>query len=633
MILAAVLALLGQRFLPPFALTERWLGDFRVATLVKAEAPHNDIVVVTINEDTLRLFPYRSPVDREFLAGVIATLDARGARAIAIDLLFDQPTEEAKDQALARQLASTRATMLVAFAGVAEGLKEEQAAWLQEFVPPRLRTFVNLAKDPLDGTSRWIYPGQRKDGVVVPGMSFALAGMAADLDAPLEPIRWRSPSQDNPHAFKAFPAHLVPLLPPDWFQDKIVLIGTDISLADRHRTPFSLMTGGDAGLMPGVLVHAQELATLLDRLPDREVSALTNAAITLLAAFVAALIFRLPWGLLARILLAGGLIVLSWTGAFVLFRYADLQVPLLAPTVAFCLAAWGLEVIGHRDAQQSRRFLKHAFAQYISQELVDQLLADPSMLSLSGEKREMTYLFTDVANFTTLAESMDATTLTRVLNDYLDGVCAAVFAHGGTITDFIGDAVFATFGAPLPHADHRSRATAAARTIDQFSRDYQARLNQQGISFSHTRIGLHSGIATIGNIGSARRFKYAPVGDAVNTASRVEGLNKYFGTRICLSETTLSDDVRSMCRPIGRIVLKGRKTPLAMHELMQEDVAQEDWVESYRQAYALMEADDPAANQAMADLARLRPEDGLVAYHLARMKEGKRVPLIVMAEK
>lgn len=632
-LLAAALALLGQGFLPPFALTERWLADFRVASLVKPQAPHEDIVVVTVNEDTLRLFPYRSPLDRGFLAGVVGALDAKGARSIAIDLLFDQPTEEGKDQALARQLAATHADIVVAYAGKAEGLTPEQIAWQENFVPQRLRALANLAKDPLDGTSRWIYPGQGKDGAFIPGMSFALARRAVDPDAPLTPIRWRAPTTDNPHAFKVYPAHLVPLLPPSWFKDKIVLIGTDITLADRHRTPFSVMTGGDAGLMPGVLVHAQELATLLDHLPDRDVTAQTNAAITLLAALVAALIFRLPWGLFARALLAGGLIILGWAGGFALFSYADLQLPLLAPTVAFCLAAWGLEVIGHRDAQQSRRFLKHAFAQYISQELVDQLLADPDMLSLSGEKREMTYLFTDVANFTTLAESMDATTLTRVLNDYLDGVCAAVFAQGGTITDFIGDAVFATFGAPLPHADHRQRATLAARAIDRFSRDYQARLNLQGIPFSHTRIGVHSGIATIGNIGSARRFKYAPVGDAVNTASRVEGLNKYFGTRICMSETTVTEELLPQCRPIGRIVLKGRKAPLEMFELMQEDVAGEAWVESYRQAYARMEANDPAADPALAALAALRPDDGLVAFHQARLNGGKRVPLIVMADK
>jgi class 3 adenylate cyclase/CHASE2 domain-containing sensor protein len=632
-ILAALLTLLGQRFLPPFALTERWLADFRIATLAVPESPRDDIVVVTINEDTLRQFPYRSPVDRGFLADVIATIDSKGAQAIAVDLLFDQPTEDAKDLRLARQLVSSRARILVAFAGVDEGLTEEQAVWLSNFVPPELRTFANLAKDPLDGTARWIYPGKQWDGVFVSGMASALANVSIDPKATLPAIRWRSATNDHPFGFVAFPAHLVELLPASWFANKMVLIGTDISLADRHRTPFSTIRGGDAGLMPGVLVHAQEVATLLDPRPARELSLAANAAVTLLAALVAALIFRLSWGLPLRIILAGGLIALGWVSAFAMFRYADLQVPLLAPTVAFALAAWGLEVIGHRDAQQNRRFLKQAFAQYISPELVEQLLANPNMLSLSGERREMTFLFSDVANFTPLAESMDAATLTKVLNDYLDGVCAAVFANGGTITDFIGDAVFATFGAPVPHADHRLRATACAGAIDRFSRDFQARMNQQGISFCNTRIGIHSGIATIGNIGSSRHFKYAPVGDAVNTASRIEGLNKYFSTSICLSETSLTDGIRSLCRPIGHVVLKGRKSALAMYEMMQEDVARESWVEDYRRAYSLMEADDPAADKSIGDLAALRPSDGLIAYHLERIKCGKRIPLIVMADK
>jgi adenylate cyclase len=638
-VMAAVLALLGQHFVPPFALTERWLADFRIATLVEPVPPHDQIVVVAITEDTLQLFPYRSPVDRMFLSGVLSALDAKGVAAIGIDLLFDQPTEPAKDRALFDQLGRMAARVVVAFADEKDGLTAVQAEWLKAFIPPSLRAYANLAKDPLDGTARWIYPGRPDgDGVPVPGLAQALepAGTSqapAAAVAALPPIRWRSPNDGGPYAFKVFPAHLVPVLPDAWLRGKIVLIGTDISLADRHRSPFSVTAGGDAGLMPGVLVHAQELATLLDGQPPREASQILSILITILAATIAALAFRLPWGLAMRVGLACGLIVLGWGAGFLLLRHADLLVPLMTPTVAFALAAWGLEVVGHRDAQQSRRFLKHAFAQYISPELVDQLVADPKMLSLRGEKREMTFLFTDVANFTSLAEGMDAATLTRVLNDYLDGVCAAAFAHGGTITDFIGDAVFATFGAPLPHTDHRQRATACAQAIGAFSRDYQRRMAEQGIPFAHTRIGVHSGTATIGNIGSARRFKYAPVGDAVNTASRMEGLNKYFGTRVCLSETSVTDDVGPQCRPIGRIVLKGRTQPLGVFEMMEPGHESEAWVADYRAAFALLEADDPKAVTALEKLAAERPDDGLVAFHLTRAAAGNRIPLIVMADK
>jgi adenylate cyclase len=636
---ATVLALLGQSFVPPFALTERWLADFRIATLVAPEPPHEQIVVVAITEETLGLFPYRSPVDRAFLSTVLSALAAKGAAAIGIDLLFDQPTETVKDQMLAEQLAASTVPVVVGFAEEGDGLTAAQAEWLRAFVPPPQRAFANLAKDPLDGTARWIFSGRDGgDGVRVPGFARALAeqtggGVPSIDDTDLAGIRWRSPAGDGPHAFKVFPAHLVPVLPEAWLRGKIVLIGTDISLADRHRTPFSATTGGDAGLMPGVLVHAQELATMLDERPAREVRPAVAALVTLAAATLAALAFRLPWGLSMRVVLAGGLVTLGWAGGFALLRHGDLLVPLMTPTVAFALAAWGLEVVGHRDAQQSRRFLKQAFAQYISPELVDQLVADPKMLSLSGEKREMTFLFTDVANFTSLAEGMDAATLTRVLNDYLDGVCAAAFTHGGTITDFIGDAVFATFGAPLPHADHRQRATACAQAIAVFSRDYQHRMNQQGIAFSHTRVGIHSGTATIGNIGSARRFKYAPVGDAVNTASRMEGLNKYFGTRICLSETTLTDDIAPLCRPIGRIVLKGRSQPLGVFEMLEAGCESAPWLADYRRAHALLEADDPAALPALRALAALRPDDGPVAFHLSRAEAGTRVPLIIMADK
>ncbi|MBI5166072.1 MAG: adenylate/guanylate cyclase domain-containing protein [Magnetospirillum sp.] len=628
---AALLALLGSRVLPPLALTERWLADFRIATLVPSEAPHDDIVVVAIDEETMRLFPYRSPVDRAFLATLLRALEAKGAKAIGIDLLFDQPTEPDKDAALTAALAAAQRPVVVAFAAEADGLTAEQAGWLRAFLPEGLRGHANLAKDPLDGTVRWVFPG--RDGQ--PGMAAALAARVGRETQVAEgtEIRWRSPAAGLPHAFKVFPAHLAALLPAAWFADKIVLVGTDISLADRHRTPFSLTAGGDAGLMPGVLVHAQGLATLLDRRPSRSVSEAAGAALTLAAALLAALAFRLPWGLTVRLGLAGGLVAAGWIGAFALFRFHGLMVPVMTPTLAFALAAFALEVLGHRDAQQSRRFLKTAFAQYISPELVDQLVADPSMLSLSGEKREMTFLFTDVANFTSLAEGMDASTLTRVLNDYLDGVCAAAFAHGGTITDFIGDAVFATFGAPLPHPDHRQRAMACAREVAAFSRDYEIRMRAQGVPFSHTRIGVHSGTATVGNIGSTRRFKYAPVGDAVNTASRLEGLNKHFGTRICVSETTLLPELLSACRPIGRVVLKGRTVPLGVSELLDDSPESLVRAERYRHAYALLEADDPGAEGELAVLHAERPDDGLVAFHLGRARAGQRTPLIVMTEK
>lgn len=637
-VMASVLAVLGYVHVPPITMTERWLADFRLSMLAQPlDQPSGQIVVVTVTEDTLKLFPYRSPLDRAFLAALLGQLQAKGAKAIGIDLLFDQPTEPDKDAMLAAGLASAQVPVLVAFARQMDGLTDDQVSWLADFVPPANRALANLGKDPLDGTARWVFMGRQDDTGWMDGLAPALlkrAGLPLSVkDTVMPAIRWQVPSTDFPQSFQVFPAHLVPVLPAAWIKDKVVLIGTDISLADRHRTPFSSVRSGDQGLMPGVLIHAQAMASLIDGRPDRQVGLAATILICLGAAILAVLAVRLPWGLSARLGVAVGLVGAGWALGFALTRHADLLVPLVAPSLSFGLAAWGLEVVGHRDAQQSRRFLKQAFAQYISPELVDQIVADPSLLSLSGEKREMTFLFTDVANFTTLAEGMDAATLTQVLNDYLDGVCAQAFIHGGTITDFIGDAVFATFGAPVPHVDHRDRALACALGIARFSRDFQARMQQRGIAFSHTRIGLHSGFATVGNIGSARRFKYAPVGDAVNTASRMEGLNKYFGTRICVSEATLTPSMRDHCRPMGRIVLKGRSQALGAWELLEEGQAGWESRAQYRDAYALLEADDSRADPLLGLLASHHEDDLLVRYHLDRVACGQRVPLIVMADK
>ena len=200
-----------------------------------------------------------------------------------------------------------------------------------------------------------------------------------------------------------------------------------------------------------------------------------------------------------------------------------------------------------------------ALARYFSPRLAELLAGNPSLMQLGGERREGTFLFTDLANFTPLVELEDPVRVVKLLNAYLDGVTQAVFAFEGTVVKILGDAVYAMFGAPVEQEDHASRAVGCALQIDAFARRFEAEQKAEGIPLGITRIGVNTGSAIIGNFGGALFFDYTAHGDAINVAARLEGANKPLGTRICVSATTVAEIPDFRGRPVGELVLKGKE--------------------------------------------------------------------------
>lgn len=634
-VLAASLVTVAVIYVRFLASAESFVGDVETAAFLPSQPQSPDVVVVALTEGTLKLFPYREPVDRAFLADLLTTLASLRPRAIGLDVLLDQPTEPAKDAALRRAIAELPVPLVVSYVDESEIVDENQRKFLDEFVPANNRVLATVAIDAFDGTARWIYPGhEMPDGTYMPGFA---RGILAKIGVPTPrqqvEIAWRGHPNAETEPFGEIAAQAVKVLPAALFQNKIVLVGAEFSLTDRHRTPFAAIYEGNRGMLPGIVIHAHSVDQLLTGRRPPDIGAVGNFLVALALASLGVLLGTSKLELHTRIGLGILTALLFWAGGVGLFHYFSPMIHLVTPTLALAAAMWSSEALMGREARRQKEFIQGAFGRYVSPKVVDQLIADPKKLSLEGERREMTFLFTDVAGFTTMSEAIPGPELARVLNAYLDGMCQVIHKYDGTVDKFIGDAVFAIFNAPTDQPDHADRAVRCAVEIDQFSERFRAEQNAKDIPFGITRIGVHSGMATVGNFGSQEKQEYTALGDAVNTASRLEGLNKHFGTRICVSEV-----VRSQCngipfRPIGLVVVKGKTQAIGMYEPLSEERHQAEYMARYRRAFERLEEGAEDARTLFEALHAENPYDGCVEVHLERLRAGARGTEIAMTEK
>jgi adenylate cyclase len=632
---AAIVASLAVHHIAFLTHAEQFVADIRIALRLPAEPQDRNIVILAVDEQTLSLFPYRSPIDRGFLADLIRQIEARAPRAIGVDILFDQPTEPAKDKALRQALAAASMPLVISYVDDPKLIDDEQKEFLDDFVKPADRGLANLAEDAFD-TARAIYPGHAgPEGSYVPGFARALATKLGVASPPEEvEIAWHGRPDRNTKPFAMMPAQLIKLLPPGWFKDKIVLIGSDYSITDRHRTPFAAIYEGAQGNLPGVVVHAHSLAQLLDHRPPDHLGWLGNATIALALALIGSLLGGLEVELTTRIAAALFAVVLLWLVGSELFHENRVMIPLVTPTLALALALWMSDSLGGREARRQREFVTSTFSRYVSPKVVRQLVDSRAPLTLDGDRRIMTFLFTDIAGFTTLSETIESHKLAEMLNAYLDGVCRIVLKYDGMVDKFIGDAVFAIFNAPTEQADHPERAVRCALEIDEYAERFRRAQNDAGIALGVTRIGVHTGQATIGNFGSLLlKMDYTALGDAVNTASRLEGLNKYFGTRICVSDETRKRCEGIAFRPLGLVILKGKTVAHAVYEPLDAMATDAEYVSLYEEAYASLAQHSPAALSLFAALHARQPDDACVAMHLERLRGGETGAEIAMAEK
>lgn len=541
-----LLATLASLFLPPWQALER-RGLDALTVLAAPGESSQPIVLVAINEESFEVLKLRWPWPRGTHAELLDRLTLGGAAVVAFDVLLADASDPKEDEAFAASIRRAGNVVLAADFTYAE----TQSARLWKRTEP-LALFTDagavpgLATVPLDPDQfvRAI-PGE-PDAFwrqVVKILQVRVPSLAVPpLPEAGAMIRYLGATGVHP----VVPYHLVLAASPEElkgaFEGRIVIVGRDLraapelgmAQADLFATPFIAEAGG---LQSGIRIHATIVENALTGAAVRPARPLAMLLANLAAALAAAAVFRRARPLVAAaamVALAASVFGLAWAA----FAHAGTWLPYAAP-VAVVFVAWLAHLLRAYFAERARREeVKRAFSLYVAPTVVDQLLADPKRLALGGEVREITIMFTDLKGFTGISEKMPPDVVSRVLTEHFTAMTDIILAHGGTVIQFIGDAIMAFWGAPLDDPDHRLHAVEAAVEMQRGMAKLRGELAAQGMPELHMRIGLNTGRAVVGNMGSRRRFAYSALGDCVNLASRLEGTNKAYGTRILIAGET-----------------------------------------------------------------------------------------------
>jgi adenylate cyclase len=391
---------------------------------------------------------------------------------------------------------------------------------------------------------------------------------------------------------------------------------------------------GPLGLMPGVEAHAQAAEQILagDFLQRQDGAAAIELLATVLGALVVVTLVPLLGALWPAI------VVLAMCGAglgavWYAFTEHRLLFEPLSPTFTAIVVFLVASVVQHIRSERQGRWIRQAFSQYISPNLVEHLIDHPERLRLGGERRECSFVLTDLAGFTTVVERSDPAALVSLMNEYLDGMVGIAFRNEGTLDRIVGDAVAVMFSAPVEQPDHAERAVACALEMDAWAQQFKAAKNAAGVPLGNTRIGVHCGTVIVGNFGGQQTFDYRALGDAINTTARLETVNRHLGTRVCVSGEIAAACPDFAGRPIGDLVLKGKSEPVAAFEPLPRERLIDKRIVEYRAAYKLLAAEDAGAAAAFDALAEQYPDDPLVVFHRDRLARGETGTVVVMQEK
>lgn len=408
---------------------------------------------------------------------------------------------------------------------------------------------------------------------------------------------------------------------PDTFKDKLVFVGvTEKGIYDIRPTPVD-------ALFPGVEILATVAGNVIDNrflIHDTRVVIFDFAMIVIMAVVLSVIIAFVSSTFLS-LLIFGGLIVGLVFLDFHLFASYNIRPGVVYPILSLCLTYISTEAFRTIVVEKKSRFLKKAFSTYVSPQLVAEISKNPDSLKLGGEKREISVLFSDIRGFTTLSERLTPVELVALLNEYLNPMTGIVLDEEGTLDKYIGDAIMAVFNAPVAIANHpRKACSTAVRMIDGLNK-----LNEgwraKGIPSLDIGVGINTGEAVVGNMGAELRFDYTAIGDTVNLASRLESLNKFYGTHIIVSEFTynyVKDDF--LFREIDFVRVKGKLKPIVIYELAgkKDDQSAVAFVSDFSAALGVYKArrfED--ARKALEAILQGHPNDGPSKLYIQRCSD------------
>lgn len=600
----------GGHFLEFFKHQNQQLSHF----LYRERALNPDILIVAVDDKTLaetskgglgNLGEWNAKTYSQTFARIIEGEPS----SILVDILFDTPSSSLQRRDIAeilkehtgvedftlqilsflnenhpfdQVLADTFATfdrLYLIKAGFGEGAITEtpqgEALSFQGSIEPMdlykdltLQGFANVSTSENSQNTSTIYaiPAYFEvNGVVEPHIDLKVAfeHLGKDVKVPTEEaqmlVNYGAPSYSYPMV--SFSDVYYGKVNPDIFKGKIVLVGhTSYILQDRAFTPIDQKVP-----MPGVEIHANAISTILE---GRFLSHQNGLGFVL---FVGVLVLTSTLAFLLLPIWGAGLVFLL--EIFLFPFYAEwrfmhgLILDLIWPMAGLLLCLLSALAYRYQTEFKEKRKLKQAFGHYVSDELVAEIGAHPEMLELGGKRQVLSILFLDIVNFTTVSESMSPQEVVGLVNTYFGALAKVILEFGGMVDKFEGDAIMALFGAPLPKENHAELACRAALTLQELVKA----LNVQTGKNLSIRVGVATGEAILGNMGSEERFDYTAMGDIVNTASRLEGGNKFYGTKILVHEATkaAASDFFAF-RRIDSVRFKGKKEAVTVYELLGE---------------------------------------------------------------
>jgi adenylate cyclase len=630
----------------------------RMRVAWSAPVSSDRILLVGMTEPDIARWSY--PLSDDFLAGLLERVAAAHPRVIGVDIYRDRPVAPSTGRLQAVLQAHPE---IVWVFKLAEGHGEHPYIPAPSPVAGTERAVLSdIAPDPGDVVRRGLlYADDGAQSYASLGLVLALGYLAHDRIQPtagkddalrlgnttIPPLdtdsglyvrldaRGYQMLLDYKGGAQPFPrksiGEIIDSDQSNLIRDRVVIVGDTLdSVKDFFATPFNVRLYGieiHAHLADQLISLAKGNAILLSALPRWDEAfwiwfwsisgALCGLAIRSTLPAIGAM--------------AGGVAAIT---VIVYVAFGEgLLLPALPAALAWIGAAGITNQLLHAASNRARARLRTSFEHYLPPAVIAEMVRSEELPKLGGERREISVLFTDVANFTTFSETVEPEVLASIANQYFEGVCAAVFANGGLVNAFLGDGVLALFGAPQYQPDHADRAVSAAIEIDRFGLAFSEDQKAHGVQFGHTRVGVHTGLAFVGNVGSRQRLQYTALGDILNTASRLEGLNKAIGTRVCVSGAIVKKLERHHCRPVGEFIVRGRHGATEVFEPIDPQRHPMEWIERYEAAFHALQRDEEQAAEQFAVLRSENLDDPCVNFHYQRLTAGESGILIEMHEK